>query len=161
MKLVPLSKGKFAMVDDEDYEMVMQLCWYWTSYNVHRTGYAAHGVAIKGKRIGLIYMHDMILRVPIGNEVDHRDGDGLNNQRYNLRAATRAQQIQNSRPRRGTQSGYKGVWKNRDKWTACIHVDKQRITLGQFDCPIDAAKAYNIAALKYFGEFARLNEVTI
>jgi hypothetical protein len=92
---------------------------------------------------------------------DHRDGNGLNNQRHNLRICTAKENGRNQRINSVNTSGYKGVsWKkDQHKWLSQIIVDNRAYNLGTFVCPLRAAKAYNDAAEKYFGEFARPNEL--
>lgn len=111
-------------------------------------------------------MHSMILKGVI--EVDHIDGNGLNNQRSNLRNVTHAENIQNQRVQRRSKSGYRGVtyfpncgkWKRKKPWRARIKVDGDDTTIGYFSTPEEAAKAWNEAALKAWGKFARLNQIT-
>ena len=104
-------------------------------------------------------MHREILKPPKNVETDHKDGNGLNNQRYNLRWATKTQNRQNQRPQEGCTSRFKGVrWdKNARKWRACIKVQGKQVHLGFYSLEIDAARAYDNAALLYFKEFARTN----
>jgi hypothetical protein len=91
---------------------------------------------------------------------DHKDRNPLNNQRHNLRVASQVQNNRNQRRYKNNQSGYVGVsWHQKRKWWARIGVDGKRISLGCYDDPKEAAKAYNKAALKYHGEFAVLNKV--
>ncbi len=94
-------------------------------------------------------------------KVDHWDGDGLNCRRGNLRAATHAQNLYNRGPQQNNKSGYKGVsWsRNAKKWWAHIQVDKKVIHLGYFDVAEQAARAYDVGALKYHGSFAKTNFV--
>lgn len=114
-------------------------------------------------------MHRIIMEIVLGRAlvkgeyVDHINHNGLDNRRDNLRLASAAQNMQNSRLRSDNTSGYKGVvWViSRRKWRAEIYVDKRSKCLGYFQNAIDAAKAYNDAALKYFGEFAFLNTIEI
>jgi hypothetical protein len=96
---------------------------------------------------------------PAAKEVDHWDGSGLNNRRYNLRDVTRIQNQMNQKKKRGGSSRFKGVSrrKNAKKWAARIVVNDKRLWLGVFASETKAAKAYDAAAKKYFGEFARLN----
>jgi hypothetical protein len=103
-------------------------------------------------------MHTLLM--PGAAQIDHRDGDGLNNRRENLRPATRTQNNANQRKYRGT-SRYKGVsWDvSSRRWRARIHCDHRETSLGQFTSEADAARAYNAAALEHFGEYARLNEI--
>jgi hypothetical protein len=104
-------------------------------------------------------MHRVIMNAPSGMLVDHRDGNGLNNQKSNLRICNRKQNQQNRPMNSNNKSGYKGVcWNKRsNKWRSGIRVDNKDIFLGSFFCLVKAAKAYDEAAKKYFGEFAYLN----
>lgn len=103
-------------------------------------------------------MHAQIISPPKGFGVDHRDGDGLNNQRYNLRQATQQQNCQNQRLKITNRSGYKGVYFNRKcaKWVAQIQNGKA-VSLGLFLSPEDAARAYDWEAVRLWGEFAKTN----
>ena len=158
VKTVPLggrkAAGRVALVDDEDYELVMQYRWY-VQEDV-RTGGAggpyARGVLVPSQR--LVFMHNLIVDFP---KPDHIDGNGLNNQRSNLRSATRAQNGQNRRKQPGTSSRYKGVTKKRRRWTARITYNGTRRSLGTFASEEEAALAYDAAARKLFGEYARPN----
>ena len=155
MKEIALTQGKVAIVDDADYESLNQLKWY--AQKTCSGWYAARRVGKEGDKI-LILMHREILKTPANKETDHIDGNGLNNQRHNLRAATRAQNQHNQRKQKGT-SKFKGVSRRRDcdRWQVQIRVDKRDIRLGLFSSETEAAKAYDTAAQKYFGEFAHLN----
>ena len=153
---IELTRGLVTFVDDADYEWLSQWSWCATS-----EGYAKRGT--RNRRLGtqsIILMHRFIMGAPEGTEVDHEDRNPLNNQRHNLRLATGRQNRQNTGIKSNNTSGYKGVYwaKDRNKWRAKIIAGKQ-IGLGQFDNPEDAARAYNEAALVYFGDFASLNEV--
>lgn len=97
-------------------------------------------------------MHREIVDAP---EVDHRNGDRVDNRRANLRAATHLQNCQNARPK--GQSRFKGVSRYRERWHARIKVPGRRIDLGSFHDEESAARAYDVAAREHFGEFARLN----
>jgi len=103
-------------------------------------------------------MHRQLLTPPQGQCIDHINGNGLDSRRANLRFATAAQNAWNSK-KRSPRSTYKGVWfaKDKNKFRAAIGHNKKRIHLGYFDSPIDAAKAYDIAAKKHHGRFARTN----
>jgi hypothetical protein len=105
-------------------------------------------------------MHQVIAgRTGITSNPDHKDRDGLNNQRDNLRVATHAQNDQNRGLRRDNTSGYKGVsWrKDKKKWQAHIKVNQHARHLGYFKSKLTAAKVYDTAAIRYFGKFAALN----
>jgi len=158
-KTIPLTRGYVAIVDDEDYERVARWSWY------YQLGYA-----FRTKRKtdvnqpGAIAMHRFILNAPKGIDVDHiNNDDKLDNRRSNLRLATNGQNGHNGRKytRHGKpcSSPYKGVGWSRSagKWTSRIAVDKKLIWLGLFSNEIDAARAYDAAARKLHGEFARTN----
>lgn len=118
----------------------------------HRTVYAVTSVGSK-----TVYMHKLITGFA---ETDHKDGNGLNNHRSNLRDSTHTQNMQNRKTNRGTKSSkYKGVSKRRDKWRAYINNQYGiKVALGDFSTEREAALAYNEAALRYHGEYARLND---
>ena len=108
----------------------------------------------------MVRMHRVIMGLgPDGPKVDHKDGNGLNNQRENLRLASTIQNGQNRRPDKRGSSKYKGVcWKSRrSHWEASIQHNGKRIHLGCFQNELEAARAYDKTALEFFGEFARIN----
>lgn len=150
-------EGKFAIVDDEDYARVSQYDWYFA-----KDGYVFRLEYIRledGRyRQHRVWLHRFVLVAPLSVLVDHKNRDKLDNTRLNLREANRSQNAANSPPRAGT-SAYKGVsWvKSRSVWKASIGVNGHYSTLGQFDNEIDAALAYDQAALRVWGEFARVN----
>lgn len=156
MKKIPLTQGKFALVDDEDYERLIAM----GKWQCVGRGKKVYAVKMFWKKKHII-MHRFIVDAPIGFEVDHINGDGLNNRRENLRICTVSENGRNLSKRKDNTSGFKGVnWhKQKSKWRARIQLDKKRIDVGYFDCPIEAARAYNAAAIKYHGEFAKLNEI--
>lgn len=163
MKLIPLSKrgknkGKyFAMVDDEDFDYLNKTNWSLTN---KKSKLSEFHYAWSGNRI---LMHRIILGVVgVGICVDHVDGNGLNNQRSNLRICTHAQNMANKKSKKNGTSKYLGVHKTPSygKWQAKIKHDKKRIYLGSFKNEIEAALAYNEAAIKIHGEFAKLNIIT-
>lgn len=148
-KELPLSQGKTAIVDDGDFELVNQAKWY--AKLEHRVYYAMN------RRLG--FLHRFILNAPSDKQVDHINGDGLDNRRANLRLASGSQNQHNSKIRSDNSSGYKGVYwdKGLKQWRAQIKSNNQFTTLGHFSDAKDAARAYDAAAIKYHGEFARLN----
>lgn len=152
-RTIELTRGFRAVVDDEDYDRLAGFSWY-----AHTTGGKVYARRKDGHSGPTYYMHREILGVSKGTGVDHRDGDGLNNQRSNLRVASQSQNMQNRVARSGCSSKYKGVhfYKARGNWTAQINSK----SLGYFPSEELAALAYNAAALKEYGEFARLNEVS-
>ena len=155
---IPLTQGKVALVDDEDYEWLNQCDWLHTPSGSRSD--AMRWSKEAGERVAL-YMHREIMAAPATVDVDHVDRDGLNNRRRNLRLATRSQNLRNSKKRNGCSSRYKGVSfsRYRGKWEAYIHVDGRKLNLGLFIEEAAAAHAYNEAAEIHFGEFARLNNV--
>lgn len=148
MKRIPLTQGLVALVDDTDFDWLNEIKW-----TGNRKKYTSYAVTKHTK------MHRVILNAPDGLEVDHIDGNGLNNQRSNLRLCTHRENQRNRPKNKNNKSGYKGVfWNSRaNKWRVGIRVDRKDIFLGTFFCLIKAAKAYDEAAIKYFGEFAYLN----
>lgn len=157
-KLIPLRNRKgdvvaHAIVDDADFDWLSQYRWFRSARSV--------ATSIKSKSIE---MHAMIMSPPAGLEVDHKDTNTLNNQRDNLRICTHAQNLANRRKfKNGKTSQYKGVYKpincTKRPWRASIAVNRKVIVLGFFTSELDAALAYNAAAIEHFGDFARLNEV--
>jgi hypothetical protein len=154
VKQVPLTKGKFALVDDEDFERVSKLKWRYIRQK-HR-GYAVRTVKI-GDEEYTLPMHRFILPHDLPH-TDHRDQNGLNNQKHNLRPATRSQNGQNRRNQKHS-SPFKGVFwsKSADKFQASISVNKRKIHLGYFTNAREGALVYDSAAREHFGEFARPN----
>lgn len=155
MKGIFLSQGQAAIVDDSDYEALN--AHKWSVLKQSNTFYAVRQAPIDGKQI-IALMHCVIMG---SKGVDHRDGDGLNNQRSNLRFATSSQNNMNQQKRENTSSVYKGVTfdKRANKWKAQIGINGKLIYLGLFDAEVDAAKAYNAKAIELFCEFANLNNV--
>jgi hypothetical protein len=154
MKEIELTQGKVAIVDDADFEWLNQ--WKWT---YDGQGYAyRHGPRPKRK---YILMHREIMQTPKGLDTDHRDRNGLNNQRDNLRVCTFAQNQWNRKIQTSNTSGYKGVsWSAyHRRWHAQIRTNNIQTHLGYFDTPEEAAKAYDEGAQIYHDEFAFLNGV--
>lgn len=156
---IPLTRGKYAIVDAEDYPRLMKYKWY--ANKIGSNWYAVRSQRIHGsKRQITIFMHRLILNAPDDMLVDHKNGNGLDNRKANLRLATYPQNNCNRRKCSGKcVSIYKGVYakKRRSPWGARIKVDGKYIHLGSYKTEIEAAKAYDEAARKYHGEFARLN----
>jgi len=159
MKKIQLTQGKATIIDDFDFERLNQHKRH--VVKIHGIWYAARHLLMKSGKRKKIYMQNEILKCKKGELIDHIDGDGLNNQRSNLRVATHSQNMRNSKIPINNTSGYKGVYwsKEKNKWCAQIKIDYKNKHLGYFDNKIDAAKAYNEGALKYHGEFAHINKV--
>lgn len=154
-RLIPLSGGYYAIVWESDYAWLMQ--WKWSASGNPKVGiYAARNVTVGGKLV-CIKMHRLIMNAPNGVEVDHRFGNKLDNRRSVLRFANDADQARNRKKHRNNTSGYIGVSKHKDRWRADIMVCGTRKYLGSRALPEDSARLYDTAAVKYFGEFARLN----
>lgn len=156
MKTIPLTHGFITVVDDSDYPSLAQFHWHLA--RGRRTNYAARGVRVNGK-MKRIYLHRQLLGVSSEVHLDHQDGDGLNNQRTNLRPATRAQQSANSPKVVGRTSQFKGVSRALRPvgWKAHIRAGGKVHHLGYFKDEQVAARAYDQAARLHFGEFARPN----
>ena len=153
--IVPLTQGQFAKIDLEDIIRVNQYNWWAVWYENIQT-YYARGI-INNKNIGL---HRFILNVTNPKiQVDHRDGNGLENRRFNIRVCTSQQNAMNQQSKKNSSSKFKGVAKIAHKWQAQITYNYKKIYLGCFDDEKIAAKIYNEKAKELFGEFARLNEV--
>ena len=155
MKKIPLSNGMFAVVDDADYDFLNQWKWYY-----HRCGYARRN-GRKNDAHKEKYMHRLIMKTPDGYDTDHINDDKLNNQRDNLRVATKSQNHVKQKKRNGlTSSKFKGVsWNRRQKkWYSYVQISGKRVSIGYFRCENDAALAYNLMAATHHGQFARLNK---
>ncbi|MCJ7828762.1 MAG: AP2 domain-containing protein [Dehalococcoidia bacterium] len=156
MKTIPLTQGKFAIVDDCDFEWLNQ--WKWIATWDEKRDYWR---VVRKEDKETIYMHRAILGLEKNDGIksDHKDHNGLNNQRYNLRKCTDTQNRYNQKPQRWHSSKYKGVsWSKKEKrWKARITYNSKDYRLGCYKNEIDAAKVYDIAAKKLFGEFAYLN----
>jgi hypothetical protein len=153
---IPLTKGKFSLVDPKDYEMLSKYNWHVTKNG--NTSYAKRNAPTR-KDTTPIYMHRCIIKVPPGCVVDHINHNGLDNRRANLRPATRAQNNRYSKKRKNTRSKYKGVsfYSREKQFVAKITTDGNTVSLGYFNDEIQAAKAYDKAAKIYHKEFAYLN----
>ena len=157
VRRVPLSRGRFALVDAEDFRRVMKKKW---SLQHSESGHLyAHTTYRKANgRWSKLLLHRFILHAPAGVLVDHKNRDGLDCSRANLRFATYSQNAGNSVSSRGS-SRFKGVsWARRDcVWAAHIRVANRPVWLGCFSSEHEAALAYDAAARQHFGEFARTN----
>lgn len=142
------------MVDDEDYDYLIQFKWCYIGI-----GYAARG----NKEHKAVRMHRELLGLKIGDgkEIDHINGNRLDNRKNNLRIVTPTQNRWNRRPNLNSKSGLKGVsWKEgRKKWGVQIRANKKRYYLGTFTNRIEAAKVYNKVAVELHGRFANINDV--
>lgn len=151
--LIPLTRGKFAVIDVEDLHLVEG--YTWSATKIRGVWYAQSWNPLPvGK---MIHMHRTIMGYPEGFLVDHRDFNGLNNRRSNLRLATKTQNQAHSRWKIG-KSGYRGVFPVRDGvWKAVISIGNRSKHIGTFSTPEEAAQAYDEHATSLHGEFAVLN----
>ena len=151
-KMIPLTQGKFTLVDDEDFEWLNQWKWFYDN------GYAARNTGPRGHQKTLL-MHRVIMNTPDGMDTDHINGVRSDNTRANLRVCDDAQNRANAGIRSDNSSGFIGVYKkkNRRKWYVQIQVGRRRKHVGSYETAEEAARAYDQVALKYFGEFAKLN----
>jgi hypothetical protein len=158
MKEIPLTKGKVALVDDDVFEFLNQWKWFYSKGPEDRTGYAIR-FDKNGKHNKSISMHRVIMNTPPNLEVDHRDRDGCNNQRLNMRNCSHFQNVRNRSIQKDNSSGYKGVsWdKKCKKWRVQIRIDGRKVWLGLFSSIQDASRIYDQAAIRFHGEFANIN----
>lgn len=149
--LIPLTQGKFAKVDAEDYRQLSQ--YKWCACKAKKIFYAC-----RTEKRHTVFMHRMIMHAPKHLYCDHKDHNGLNNRKNNLRLCTPAQNVYSKRPQKDASSKYKGVsWhKQSNKWKVSIRFQGKLHHLGAFDNQIKAAMAYDDKAAELFREFAWL-----
>lgn len=156
MKEIPLTQGQVALVDDEDYPYLAQFRWH--AVRTPRSWYANHSVKAATGCLS-IRMQWLIM----GKNVDHKNGNGLDNRRENLRKCSKAQNNRNQQRIPTQLTPYKGlakkVYRFRTMWQSSIRVEGHSIYLGLYDTPEGAALAYNGAAKLYHREFASFNKV--
>lgn len=156
MKEISLTRGKVALVDDADYIYLNQ--WTWQATRGRSAVWYATRTDCANER-KTVSMHSLLLITSGNFRADHKNGNGLDNRKENLRPATRQQNGHNQKLSVRNTSGFKGAaWYARHRvWTAQIRVSGRLLHLGRFRRLLDAATAYDMAAQVYFGEFARLN----
>lgn len=154
MREIPVSGGDVALVDDDLFDHLSKFSW-----SASRRPTVTYAVTWPTSE-RCIRMHQMVMElsgVRVDVMIDHRNGNGLDNRRENIRPATGSQNMMNREHRKG-RSGYRGVWQTKEgRWAAFICVNRKRTYLGRFDTAEKAAEAYDIAAKQLHGEFARLN----
>ena|SRR3990167_768199 len=152
------TKGVVSTVDDCDFDEINRHVWY-----IHPAGsktglvYASRLCPISQKRI---FMHRSILSAGDDLKVDHVNGNGLNNQRHNLRLCDHSHNLANSKMYKNNRSGYRGVWftgSRKSPWAACARHGGKTHHLGWFSNKEDAARAYDVAAVRFSGPYATLN----
>lgn len=158
MKTIPVHPGKQAIVDDDDFDRLKIHRWFLLKDG--KRCYAKRNVKI-GDKWTTVSMHSDVLGLPRGRRIDHRDRDGLNNQKDNLRPATQSQNCMN-RVSPGNKFGFKGVsfdGRTSRPFFARLRTKGKTFQCGYFATAIEAAMAYNHKAVEVFGEFANLNPV--
>lgn len=158
MKKIPLTRGLFALVDNEDYDLVSPYTWFALAQHNGRFC-AARNLSLHetgGKTI-TVRMARIIMNAGLGEFIDHKNLNTLDNRRGNLRFCTAEQNNRNRNKHHNNKSGFKGVCREGDRWRSQISVGGKKIHLGMFDTAEAAADAYNDAAIRLHGEFARPN----
>jgi len=159
-KEIILTQGKVAIVDDDMFDYLNQ--WKWFANLQGKNFYARTNIPNKKGKRGSMLMHRLILNILNSKlQVDHLNHFTLDNRICNIRICSQSDNLKNRKISINNSSGYKGVIhiKRNNKFYAKINVNKKSIYLGLFTNPIDAARAYNDAALKYHGEFANINKI--
>lgn len=155
---IPLSQGKFALVNEDDYGILKRFKWTLSILNGRPYATRMMPTSEAGKLVKkTILMHREIMKPPQGMEVDHRDGNGLNNQRSNLRICTHAENVRNRGKQKNNKSGYKGVKfeKRGNKYVAQIKYSNVVYYLGTFSSPVEAHEAYKEASKKLHKKYGR------
>ena len=159
---IKLTQNKFAFIDDKNFNWLNKHKWY---AQKHRKTYYAKRNTIIDQKQKIIYMHRLIIenklkrKIKSNEETHHINKNGLDNREENLKIVTKSQHRMMKEKRKDCTSCYKGIYyhKQRKKWHARIQLNGKCISLGLFKNELNAAKAYDIAALKYFGQYAKTN----
>jgi len=164
MKTISLTQGQVTLVDDENYEELSQRKWlaHYINRGKNENCYAMRSVYLgggrKNKKYKPVKMQNEIMNPPEGMVVDHINGNGLDNRKFNLRICTQQQNVQNSRSKGKFKGAYDSKEKNRKKrWISKIGLNGKTIHIGHFKTEKEAARAYDKKAIELFGEFANLN----
>lgn len=167
MKTVELSDGTAVLVDDEDFHVASQFSWHMTgvrTYNGYTWQYPGTNVRVDGKH-KMLLLHRLLMGARFGDNrrLDHVNGNTRDAQKSNLRWCSHGQNISNQRNRTKTNksSRFHGVYFDRwkQRWKAQIRCEKRKVCLGNFTDEVQAARAYDMAAMKLHGSFASLNNV--
>lgn len=151
---IPLTQGKIAIIDAEDYERIAKYRWH-----IQVKGNTIYARRYEGKRMLLLHREILGLIYGDGKLTDHKNRNGLDNRKANLRIATKSLNAYNCKMQRHNKSGYRGVhWLNKERrWKAEIKILGRKVSCGYFTDPIQAALAYDRMAVKYRGDTAVLN----
>lgn len=158
MKEIQLTQGKTALVDDADYLYINQFKWFAKQHTKGGVWYATRGRRVSGKRVE-DKMETFIIQVPNGMIIDHKDGNGLNNKKDNLRASTRSENARNCKTYGRSKYTCVSWSETHQVWVVRVTMDGKRKFIGTFKNELEAAIIANISMRKYYGKFARLNEL--
>lgn len=156
---IELTQGYKSVIDNEDYELVKNYKWH--VFHGHAgVKYAATKIRINNRKTTL-FLHRLLLGLKHGDrrKADHKDLNGLNNTRDNLRICNNVQSNQNRGKQKRTRSGFKGVYIDKSKYRVNVNINGKLIHIGMFDNPIDAARAYDEQIIRHYGEFAKTNKM--
>jgi hypothetical protein len=159
MKQIELSQGLSTIVDDDDFDLLVGMRWHATKMGTKARPlfYAVRNITIAKNKGRLELMHRVIMQAPKGMVVDHKNSNTLDNRKENLRLCTQGENMKNIRSG-PNKYGYRGISKTSpNTFVASIRVKAKAKYLGNFSSAEEAARAYDAAALNYFGEFAKLN----
>lgn len=148
-----------AVVDDDDFQRVSKYKWSLRKENKTNNTFYVRSMTFKKRGDNATLLHRLITNAPDGYDVDHANGNGLDNRRGNLRVCTHQMNGANQKTPKHNTTGFKGVSGKGNKFRAYIKVNYKQVYLGTFSTAIEAANAYNLGAQKYFGEFAKLNQL--
>ncbi len=151
MKYINITKGKRVLVDDDDFKFLNQWHWYW------HTGYAARRLNLGINKSKILLMHRALLSVPENKEVDHINGDRLDNRKANLRIVSHQENMQNMKKRVNSTSKFRGVSFHKGAWDVQLWNNGKHIYIGRFKDEIQAAKIADSESIKLFGKLAKLN----
>ena len=154
---LPLTQGFTCIIDADDFPEISKHHWCYDK------GYAMRTIYVGGGKTKCLYLHVHILGKKSGLEIDHINGNRLDNRKINLRHVTRRQNIHNKVSNRNSSSKHKGVyWHSKDKkWVSQIKIDGRKFHLGTYATESDAAWVYNVWAESLFGKYARLNALEV